>query len=134
MKFTSKSKEVLINNIISFLDPEVVGFSNTMVIFSLETPDVPTVAFMLRDGKYLRAKMNWTYFDDESELEWKEVTREEFLKDANTHYSLLTLDRVRIDYHQHKWNNDKVNKIHNLEDTICILNDTFFSNLNKQQK
>lgn len=123
MKFTQRTKEELIKDIIGFLDPEIVGFSNTMVIFSLEKEDVPSVVYRLRNEKYLRAEMDWTYFDgDGNELDWKEVPREEFLKEASIHYNLLTLDRVRVDYQQHRWHKSKINQINVLESTISMFN------------
>ena len=87
------TKEEAIAEIIRFIDPEVVGAKDVCMTFHLANPDVPSVAFKLRDGVYSRADITIEdIHEDGLEVEEYEVsTREAFVAEMHKELDVMEL-------------------------------------------
>lgn len=109
--FTEKTQEELIQGLINMVDPELVGFNRTMMVSGLYTEEGPKESHKLRNGKYYRAPITFAYWDGDEDVDYEEISREEFLSAIRASYEGFSLAMLRASYLSMEYNQYLIRRI-----------------------
>lgn len=137
-KFIALTRQELTELILEMCDPDIVGEESTITCYGLEKGEEAMFAVKLRKDAYYRAdNLDWSYYDAEIELEWVEITKEQYHDIIRTECASLSIDELRTEYRRDFYTRNLIRErdhYKEMSDMATALADAATSLLTKQQE